>query len=509
MVTTNGTNSSTSTQLAYSYLQSKNKISGLVSGMDIESIMEKLMKAESAQMEKLQQQKQKYEWRRDAYREVNTQLEAFRTDAFDNYSLSKNWNIRSVSNSGAGSVDVTASSSAMGNLTISNATKATAAQIVSGNITTVAGAKADGSTTLESLGITGDGEFDLSSIGADGAVSNAATIKYTKDDTLESLAAKINSSKAGVTAIVANGKFSLKANNTGTANDSTLKDINFSSATDIFDKLKLTSQDAVITDGKNAKATINGVEMESNTNKFTVAGYTLDIKNNISSEITISSSTDTDGAIKKVKEFIATYNGLVKSLNDKVTEKKNVGYEPLTDAQKAEMKDAEIEKWEKTAKAGLLKGDSNINKVLSDFRSSLYSTDKDKLTLASIGVSTTSTYNDGGQLQLDEDKLKAALEKDPDILSKVFAGNDGDPGVISTMRDTAKKAVDNIKLSAGSSSSTSEQTYTIGRDIVSITSKIDDWKDRLKDIEDRYWKQFSAMETAIQKANSQSSIFSA
>ena len=80
-------NNATSSQLAYSYLQSKNKISGLVSGMDIESIMEKLMKAESSQMEKLQQQKQRYEWKRDAYRDVNTKLNTFQQDLFVKYGL--------------------------------------------------------------------------------------------------------------------------------------------------------------------------------------------------------------------------------------------------------------------------------------------------------------------------------------------------------------------------------------------------------------------------------------
>ena len=57
MASTNATGSASS----YSYLQTaNNRFSGLASGMDIDSIVEKLMKAESAKMEKLQQQKQKY-----------------------------------------------------------------------------------------------------------------------------------------------------------------------------------------------------------------------------------------------------------------------------------------------------------------------------------------------------------------------------------------------------------------------------------------------------------------
>lgn len=506
------TNTTNSTKVAYSYLQSKNKISGLVSGMDVDSIMEKLMKAESAQMEKLQQQKQKYEWKRDAYREVNTKLQKFSDDAFDNYSLTKNWNIRSVSNSSPSSVNVTASTSANGNLNITSATKAIAAQAVSGDNGYTA------SSTIANLGLTldasGKGSFDLASIGADGKLSNVATIDYTSSDTLQSLADKINSSKAGVTAMVANGKFSLTANNTGRASDSS-SDIAISGDGEaLFSKLSFTtggSSNFGLATGVNATAIINGVTLKSNTNKFSVAGYTLEFTNNVSSEVNISSSADTNAAIEKVKSFVSSYNDLVKTLNGKITEKRNIAYEPLTDAQKAEMNDTDITKWEEAAKSGTLRNDSVIQGALSEMRSTIYSTDANKDTLAKIGITTisplatTSTNKDDGQLQIDEEKLKAALEKDPDILTKVFTG---DTGVISKMRDAAKSAITNIKNVAGSEASASDKTYSIGLDISSLTDKISDWKDRLKDIEDRYWNQFSAMETAIQKANSQSSIFS-
>lgn len=53
------------------------RIGGLASGMDIDSMVEKLMQAEKAPLNKLFQQKQKYEWQRDAYRDVNKKLKAF------------------------------------------------------------------------------------------------------------------------------------------------------------------------------------------------------------------------------------------------------------------------------------------------------------------------------------------------------------------------------------------------------------------------------------------------
>ncbi|GEK33626.1 flagellar filament capping protein FliD [Kurthia sibirica] len=501
-------NSNATSNLAYSYLQSKNKISGLVSGMDIESIMEKLMKAESAQMEKLQQQKDKFEWKRDAYREVNTSLSSFEKKMFDDFGLAKNWNVRSVSNTGAGSVNATASTTATGNLTITEATKANAAQAVSTESRSYTA-----KSTVADLGLSltdGKGSLSLGSVGADGKLSNIATIEYSETDTLQSFANKINSSKAGVTALVVDGKFSITANNTGRASDSASDLAVTGDNNGMFSALGFgtagSADFALASNGLNATAKVNGIELTSSTNKFSVAGYSIELTNNIAagSSITISSETDKTAVVDKAKAFVDSYNELVKSLNSKTSEKKNIDFKPLTAAQKAEMNADEIVKWEEKAKAGLLKSDSVLRGVVSDLRASIYSTDKDKATLAKIGITTTASYTDGGQLKIDEKKLLEALEKDPDILSKVFTG---DNGVVSSMRDTAKAAVATIEKTAGKESM-DVSSFSLGKNITTVNTKIEEWKTRLKGIEDRYWKQFSAMENAIQKANSQSSIFS-
>jgi len=751
-------NSTASSQVAYSYLQSKNKIGGLVSGMDIDSIMEKLMKAESAQMEKLQQQKTKYEWKRDAYREVNTKLNTFQQDLFDKYGLKSSWNSKTATTSPNSSISVKAGTSASGNLTISNVTTAKAASqkfdtdkvstakmsvtstlssiglsddavndfsifgavfsadtkdvddkiikgstiqdvitalddngytatITNGQMKLVAKEDskeidADTQKSLEKLGftfsktsqqsttlkttdnkvatkdtkladlnsslekitidgkeinfadlgadakvsdvlkkiqdegynasitngklsisskdkkditvssdsvgfsatltsatsnlfvenITGDGSnlqgsntiqdlmggnstdsgmFTLSAIQEDGTMKNT-TITYKKTDTISSLMSKINSSGAGVTALFNDGQFSLSANNTGARTDgsgyseisllSTVKDEggndvpNTSGGLELFGKLTgidMTQGNPEIslidaskggTRGSQAAMTVNGVKYEQASNVFNVAGYDITATADTASneKITISSSNDTDKAVDKVKAFVESYNALIEELNSKTTEKKKVGYDPLTDAQKAEMSESEITKWEETAKAGLLKGDTTLNSVLSKMRQTLFtygtstslSTNGTALgikgeTLASLGISTSSTWSDNGKLEINEDKLRAAIEKDPDVLARVFTG-DGtkeNPGIVSQLRTTAQDAVKTIERSAGKSTSASETSYSIGKSIASLTTKIDDWKDRLKDIEERYWKQFSAMETAIQKANNQSSIF--
>lgn len=622
MATVNGTASS---QAAYSYLQYKNKIGGLVSGMDIDSIMEKLMKAESAQMEKLQQQKQKYEWKRDAYREVNTSLTTFQQGIFDSYGKQSSWNTKTVANTGSDKVTATATSSAGGKLEITAATLATSGTVQNTSVSTFsstqkladfgisstagkfafsingedkvveyskedtidslvsklnsAGAnaylkngglviegdikvsdasysktfatklgfslEADGVLTkndgtravssqpivtteisssnlkstskLSELGLT-NGTFKLVGLNETGTDFIEKEITFKATDTVESLLTKINSSGAGVTAVMSGNKISLTSNTAGAGIDGKVMGVTEDSQ-GVFKKLGFFSNEGsntgafATTGAKNGSLTVNGMTIEQSSNTYNVAGYKLEITKAIDagSSINITSSSDVDKTIDKVKEFIDTYNGLIKDLNTKTSEKRNVDYSPLTDAQKAEMTDAEITKWEEKAKAGLLKGDSNINSALSSMRTALSQYGgKTGDTLASLGITTSKTYTDNGKLEIDEDKLRKALEKDPDAVTRIFTGDTstGEEGIVSKLRTAAQNAVKNIEVSAGKATSTSEKSYSLGRTISDLTSKIDDWKDRLKDIEERYWKQFSAMETAIQKANSQSSIFS-
>ena len=751
-------NNATSSQLAYSYLQSKNKISGLVSGMDIESMMEKLMKAESAQMEKLQQQKQRYEWKRDAYRDVNTKLNTFQQNLFDKYSLKSSWNSNTANVSPNSSVNVKAGAGASGNLSISEVelakaargkfdsaklstikvdetTKLTEIQGLTDNektqLETFAGPDAtmknlmdkldgqgfkttltngqlkiselnneqkipndtravletlgmqfndaiqqsktlkntddslatknskladlglttgkitletttdSGTTTKEidlaefasnpdatiddllkkiqdegfnasiangklaisskesnsKLNVTSDntelnnafspffksgtsntfvtnnpdltsqpalkgtntiqdlvgggsseiGSFTIKAIQADGTMKDT-TISYKNTDTIDSLMKKINGSGAGVTALFSDGQFSISANNTGDNKEAPAEISLVSSLTDdqkagmtqteiddwntanqaglnLFGKLTNSTNTNLAEDGSNASMTVNGVKYEQTSNVFNIAGYEItatgDLENT-SSPITISSTPDADQAVDKVKSFVEMYNSMIKDLNTQTTEKKKVGYDPLTDAQKAEMSESQIEKWEETAKQGLLKGDSTLNGVISKMRQTLFTYGTSTAatsngtalgikgeTLSSIGITTSKEWSDNGKLEIDEKKLREAIEKDPDILSRIFTG-DGtkeNPGVVSQMRTTAQDAIKTIEKSAGKATSVSDTSYSIGKTISSLDTKIADWKNRLKGIEDRYWSQFAAMENAIQKANSQSSIF--
>lgn len=67
------------------------RIGGLASGMDIDQLVNDLMKAERIPLDKLYQKKQIFEWQRDAYREINKKLADFDQYLFNNFMLSSNF----------------------------------------------------------------------------------------------------------------------------------------------------------------------------------------------------------------------------------------------------------------------------------------------------------------------------------------------------------------------------------------------------------------------------------
>ena len=242
--------------------------------------------------------------------------------------------------------------------------------------------------------------------------------------------------------------------------------------------------------------------------------------------VTMTSSTDVDEMMDKIKEFVTTYNGLVKEMNDQTKETKYRDYLPLTDEQKKEMSENEIKLWEEKAKSGLLRSDSILRRGLSSMRGLIYESNpavenSEYNTLFKIGITTSRSYNDGGTLEINEDKLRKALEDDPDAVTALFTnrGNEKDTvvvdgvektvdtrGFLQKLQGSMKSFTLDIEKKAGRATQ-SAQEYTIGKSLVDMDKRIDTWKDKLEKIEARYWKQFSAMENAINKANSQAGMF--
>ena len=615
------------------------RIGGLASGMDIDSIVEKLMVAERMPMDKLEQQKQIYEWQRDAYRDVNKKMTTLDTYIADNFIL-KSLNTKTATSSNSDLVSAVATGSASGSLSIEKVTKLAEAARGIGN-------KVDGideKTTLSSLFDSGKmpSEFTLRAINAQGKMGEIVSIRIDEKTTVSEFIIKINGSNAGVSAIFESGQLSITAKNTGQAVEDDGKTTTDAMTTDdngklLFEKLGLNS--LVTKAGQNAEFQVNGILTERTTNAFSINGYNItlnstfndknplvneaeksltlstqelkqklntlaktynvtlpdspDNPNNLQDQInavktkiaskidehqksldtatsveeiksalvklnnakeaeeslieseekynlekkslagleskttnpvTMTSSTNVDEIMTKVKEFVATYNGFITDLTAQTKQPKYRDYQPLTELQKKEMETKDIENWETRAKSGLLRNDSIITSGLSSLRGLVYQTNhavtnQKYNALYTIGIGTSKDYMSGGTLEIDETKLRKALEEDPDAVVQLLTMSgeksasitkaDGSKGTGDTrgfmrkIRDEMDAIEKKIDERAGRGSMTETQ-YTLGKYLRNVNQSLDAWKDKLIKIEDRYWKQFGAMEAMINKANSQS-----
>ncbi|WP_320934080.1 flagellar filament capping protein FliD [Hungatella effluvii] len=225
----------------------------------------------------------------------------------------------------------------------------------------------------------------------------------------------------------------------------------------------------------------------------------------------MTTSRDTDKIIDSLKSFVEDYNTLIEELNSYVAEEATYKkYAPLTDAQKKEMSDREIELWEEKSKKGLLHNDSNVSSFLSDMRMVLYSSVEDAgLALYDIGIETSDSWRDNGKLIIDEETLKSMVATNADNIRKLFT--DKEQGVAVKLQEAIKEAAN---VSSGSPGSMVRYAGT--KDVLITSNTIYDEMKRISETlsklntkyeleRTRYWKQFNAMEQAISNMNSQSS----
>ncbi len=377
------------------------------------------------------------------------------------------------------------------------------------------------STKLKDIGIAVGTSFSIN--GKDFVVDDSTT--------LSDLASGL--SKMGVSASfdASQGRFYINASGTGAKNDFNIT----SSDSNALDILGLGSAATKI-DAKDAIIDYNGVEYNNESNTFEINGLTITatavtgeydattktFKNDTPINITVG--TDTDGMYNTIKDFVKNYNELIDEMN-KLYYAEKTTYEPLTDEEKAQLSDKEVEKWEEKAKSDLLRRDSTIGSMLSQMRTILNKgievTNADgttsRVTLSSLGIVTSSDYTEKGKLHImgdpddsefaDQDNiLKKKLEENPEVFAKVFSGTTEAPGLGTQIYSYFSKS---MKFQAGvSSSQTFYNNLTMDDEIDDWDDKIDSLTEKLQKIEDKYYDQFAKMESAMAKLQQQQSYLS-
>ncbi|MBN3546776.1 flagellar hook-associated protein 2 [Fictibacillus barbaricus] len=495
------------------------RIGGLASGMDIDTLVGDLMKAERIPLDKLSQKKTTLEWQRDDYRSMNKLLDELDRFILDGIALQGTFNKKTVTSTNPNAVTATVSGSASNiTSTIKVTQLATARSWVSTEIYNKGGTtKASGKATLAAIDdtkFTAPVELKVA-VQKPGSTATEAVKTISIDpskDTLESVAKKFSEAGLDISAFYdeSTGKFAISNNVTGKGSSLSLEtpetvaffnNIGFST-----DGTKLGA--AGSDNGLNATFDLNGLNgIERTSNTFAISGVTYSLK--ALGESTISSSTDTDGVVTSIKDFVKKYNETIEAINKKTAETKYRDFPPLTDAQRKDLSDKEAELWDEKAKSGMLRGDSILSSGLNTMRSVLYASvntgDTKYDQLSELGITTSRNYLDKGKLEVDEKKLRDALAANPDAVMKMFTGDSANniDGIAKKLRTTIDQTVEKIELKAGNALRTNAQ-FTLGRELTDVDKRISAFEDRLVQVEDRYWRQFQAMEAAIQRSNQQS-----
>lgn len=268
-------------------------------------------------------------------------------------------------------------------------------------------------------------------------------------------------------------------------------------------------------EGSDSKIILNGAELTSSSSVVSANGLEISLtgvtKENES--VTFSVATDTDAIYDSVKSFLKEYNSVMKEMNTLYNADSAKGYEPLTSQEKEAMSDDEVKEWETKIKNSLLRSDSTLGSIINAMRSAMQTTveyDGGTYALSSLGIKTSTDYTEGGLLHIygdpddsvysaKDDKLKKALEENPDVVIATLTG------VFGNLRQTMSDKM------AGSKYSSSMSFYNdikMKSDVKDYESDIKDWEDKLAEMEDAYYSKFTAMETALAKLQSQQSTMS-
>ena len=491
------------------------RITGLASGMDTETMIKDMMKAHRIPLDKITQKKQYTEWQRDDFRTVNKKMFDFRNLVSDSLNRQSTYIQKTVTTSNPDSVSIknlTATSDFTGTIKVESLAK-TAGMQSSGSILA---SSSDINKKLSEVkpGLKVPASFTVKAINADGKLDAGYEVKITADTTLQNVIDDINKN-SGVNAVYDSftGKLAVTAKNSGESSNST-NEIEFSGD---FSKyfLKLDDNNEVATSnsrgtsGANAEFTINGLKTQRTSNTVQIGGFEITLKKaNPTEEITFSSSPDTDKILEKVVKFVDEYNKMTENFNSEIREKKYKDFAPLSAEQKKELSEKEVELWEEKAKSGTLRNDSIISSALNSMRSILngkVATSTGDVRLSDIGITTSTNYMENGKLVIDEGKLREAISSDPNKIYELFSTKETGLGqkLVKELDETRK----DITAKAGTDSSVNNSSV-IGRLLNNYDKEIENFEDKLSRLEDRYYRQFAAMESAIQRANSQSAYLS-
>lgn len=483
------------------------RLSGMVSGMDTESMVQELVSSYSLKKENYEKSQTKLEWKQEKWQELNAKIYKLYTGSLSNLRFSKAYNSKKTVASDETKASVIAASNA-----ISGSQSLEVKELASTAYLTGADLNGDfkASSKLSELGITEDTTITLT-IGGE-----TKEIALTPDMTISKFTQALKEEGLNASFDENNQRFFISSKNSGKAADFELSgDLAALGALGI--DYNSADSGAVKLDGADARIILNGAEFTSSSNNFSINGLTIEVKEKTTSAITLSTSMDVDAIYDTIKGFISEYNELIKELDTVYGADSAKGYEPLTSEEKEAMSEEDIEKWEKKIKDSLLRRDGTVSSISSMLKSTMqsaYEINGKKYSLSTFGIGTlgyfTSSEFEKGVFHIDGDADDASTSGNDDKLKSIIAA---DPEAVGTFfknlaSDLYTKIGEKMQATTLSSAFTVYNDKQMSTELTSIKEKISEWEDYVTEQEDYWYSKFTAMEKALSELQSNSSYLS-
>jgi len=461
---------------------------GVGSGLDINSIVTQLAAVEKQPLVQLQKNASKLQTQLSSFGTVKSQLASLQ-DASAALLSSDTWGSKTFSSNNTTAITGSVSTSALASSFSVGVTQLAAAQSArTAALTTTSTVGADGSLSI-AIGTWSGSTFTQGS-------ATPVSVSISSTDTLTTVASKINSAGAGVSAsVVTSGteqRLLISGTNTGAANGFKITALD-NGSTQIIDGVtgvgKFSYTSTTGTNGltrtqaaQNASITVEGITVTSSTNTVAdaVPGVTLKLLSTTTSNAQITVGGDTDTIKTKIKAFQDAFNNLVSNLKN-------------------------LTKYDSTTKtAGALQGDGTAVGLLSVLRSMISASGPTASAatfgrLSDVGLQ----QQQDGTLTTNASKLTTAINSLDSL--KTFFSNAGDSTVTNGL---ARRFRDFAMQANGVTGTLSLKNTAIQTAISSNTKDQSKVNDKVTEVTKRLYAQYSGLDTKMGGLNGLSSFVS-
>jgi flagellar hook-associated protein 2 len=509
-------------------------MTGMMSGMDTESIIQQLVDARKVKVDNVKKKQKSLDYKQNAWKDLNSKIKGLQTKYLSTMRFSSAYAKKAtkVSDSSVASI-ITGDKASNSVQSLEVKQLAKTAYLTGGEVTDVTGkeGKFTALTKMSDLGITDAGSFKFTVKGEE------KTFNFDENTTISDILNEFKNAELNANFDEKSQRFFVSAKESGLAGEFFIEatDANSAKMLSSLGLLSTEQKAAAVTDygienlkgnastkvkAQDAIIKLNDAEFKNSTNTFEINGLTITANKETKEgeKVTITTQDDTDGIYDMVKKFIKEYNSIINEM-DKLYNAEDSKLQPLTDDEKYALSDKEAEEWEDKLKSSILRRDENLSSVSSGLREMMavgIEVGGKTLYLSDFGIEKLGYFNapdneknayhidgdpDDGDTSGNADKLKSMIANDPSTVIDFFTKLS--QSMYDKMTDMSK-SVDGYRSFGSFFDDKKMKT-----DYTDFTSKIADMEKKLNDYEDKWYKKFSKMETAMAKMQSNTNAVTA